>query len=336
MIGSELMKRMQEQIRLEDIYNVSIQKADGQLVVALENEDLRDTLERLQKNTRELCRKMKDKPTIVAELRNFQEIRPQNVVQLLRTLADMQDVTLKRLTTTVEEERSRQELLQQYKDRRDAADTKRKQLEINLAHIRREREKAQSARTEVITKLRADLLDVKESTDSRLAQLKSNYEEEMEKHRARHREVTEAYMKKLEEMKQQYADIRKEHRDNEEVLRKKKVRAEDEHNRVIQDYDTRIEDMMNDYESNVADFDKERKQLQELEEHFAKVDAEKLRQQQEEQIEQARQTKREEEERRLNDMATLVQAYWKAINVREAFVKERKAMKKKVGQHRLN
>lgn len=27
--------------------------------------------------------------------------RPQNVVQLLRTLADMQDVTLKRLTTTV-------------------------------------------------------------------------------------------------------------------------------------------------------------------------------------------------------------------------------------------
>jgi len=272
------------------------------------------------------------KPNIVAELRNFQEQRPQNVVQLLRTLADMQDVTLKRLTTTVEEERSRQELLQQYKDRRDQADTKRKQLEINLAHIRREREKAQSARTEVITKLRADLLDVKESTDSRLAQLKSNYEEEMEKHRARHREVTEAYMKKLEEMKQQYADIRKDHRDNEEVLRKKKVRAEDEHNRVIQDYDTRIEDMMNDYESNVNDFDKERKQLTELEEHFAKVDAEKLREQQEAQIEQARQTKRDEEERRLNDMATLVQAYWKAINVREAFVKEMKAKKKKGGK----
>jgi len=332
MLGPELMKRFHEQTRLEDIYDVSIKKADGALALAMDNEDLRETLDRLQKNTRELCRKMKDKPNIVAELRNFQEQRPQNVVQLLRTLADMQDVTLKRLTTTVEEEKSRQELLQQYKDRRDAADTKRKQLEINLAHIRREREKAQSARTEVITKLRADLLDVKESTDSRLAQLKSNYEEEMEKHRARHREVTEAYMKKLEEMKGQYADIRKDHRDTEEVLRKKKVRAEDEHNRVIQDYDTRIEDMMNDYESNVNDFDKERKQLLELEEHFAKVDAEKRRQQQEAQIEHARQTKRDEEERRLNDMATLVQAYWKAINVREQFVKERKAMKKKGGK----
>merc|ERR1719486_1702948 len=103
MIGPELMKRMQEQMRLEDIYNVSIQKADGAFI-AMDNDDVRETLERLQKNTRELCRKMKDKPTIVADLRNFQETRPANVVQLLRTLADMQDVTLKRLTTTVEEE----------------------------------------------------------------------------------------------------------------------------------------------------------------------------------------------------------------------------------------
>merc|ERR1719399_577602 len=125
MIGAELMKRMQEQIRLEDIYNVSIQKADGAFMAAMDNDDVRETLERLQKNTRELCRKMKDKPTIVADLRNFQETRPANVVQLLRTLADMQDVTLKRLTTTVEEENSRKELLQLYLEREQAASARR-------------------------------------------------------------------------------------------------------------------------------------------------------------------------------------------------------------------
>merc|ERR550537_907498 len=162
MIGPELMKRMQEQMRLEDIYNVSIQKADGAFL-AMDNDDVRETLERLQKNTRELCRKMKDKPTIVADLRNFQETRPANVVQLLRTLADMQ-VTLKRLTTTVEEENSRKELLQLYFEREQAASAKRSLLEKALAHIRREREKASSQRTEQITKLKADLHDVEENT----------------------------------------------------------------------------------------------------------------------------------------------------------------------------
>merc|ERR1719253_1255508 len=259
MIGTELMKRMQEQIRLEDIYNVSIQKADGAFM-AMDNDDVRETLERLQKNTRELCRKMKDKPTIVADLRNFQETRPANVVQLLRTLADMQDVTLKRLTTTVEEEKSRAELLHSYETKRDEADNRRKNLEVSLSHIRREREKASQERTEVIAKLT------------------QTFEAEMEKHRTKHREVTEAFAKRLHEMKGQYEETKEKHRETEETLRKKKVRAEENLNQVISEYDTKIEDMTNDYEANVIDFDKEQKQLEELQEHFEKVDAEKMRQ----------------------------------------------------------
>ena len=38
-------------------------------------------------------------------------------------------------------------------------------LEKDLAHIRREREKASSQRTEQITKLKADLHDVEENTE---------------------------------------------------------------------------------------------------------------------------------------------------------------------------
>merc|ERR1719390_83952 len=170
MIGPELMKRMQEQMRLEDIYNVSIQKADGAFM-AMDNDDVRETLEKLQKNTRELCRKMKDKPTIVADLRNFQETRPANVVQLLRTLADMQDVTLKRLTTTVEEENSRKELLQLYF----------------------EREQASSQRTEQITKLKADIHDVEENTEAKQAKLIANHDKCMEEHRLKHKAFSDKY-----------------------------------------------------------------------------------------------------------------------------------------------
>merc|ERR1711904_676246 len=121
-------------------------------------------------------------PNIVQELRKCDETRPTNMLQFLRTLADMQELTLKRLTTTVEEERSRQELLEHYVGREEAASKRRQQLEKDLAHIRREREKAQSSRTEVLTKLKADLLDVKDSTELRMRQLREKYEGRIMEH----------------------------------------------------------------------------------------------------------------------------------------------------------
>merc|ERR1719399_463492 len=208
MIGAELMKRMQEQIRLEDIYNVSIQKADGAFMAAMDNDDVRETLEKLQKNTRELCRKMKDKPTIVADLRNFQETRPANVVQLLRTLADMQDVTLKRLTTTVEEENSRKELLQLYLEREQAASAKRSLLEKDLAHIRREREKASSQRTEQITKLKADLHDVEENTEAKQNQLLRQHEKCMKEHLEKHKSLEAKFDEEILKLKLKFKELK--------------------------------------------------------------------------------------------------------------------------------
>merc|ERR1719399_1979049 len=207
MIGPELMKRMQEQMRLEDIYNVSIQKADGAFL-AIDNDDVRETLDRLQKNTRELCRKMKDKPTIVADLRNFQETRPANVVQLLRTLADMQDVTLKRLTTTVEEENSRKELLQLYLEREQAASAKRSLLEKDLAHIRREREKASSQRTEQITKLKADLHDVEENTEAKQNQLLRQHEKCMKEHLEKHKSLEAKFDEEILKLKLKFKELK--------------------------------------------------------------------------------------------------------------------------------
>ena len=42
----------------------------------------------------------------------MQETRPQQMMTFIRTLSELEELTLKRLTTTVEEERSRKELLE--------------------------------------------------------------------------------------------------------------------------------------------------------------------------------------------------------------------------------
>lgn len=197
LLGPELMKKFAEQVRLEEVYVVANTTSDGTFSVS-DNEDVRETVEKLQKNTLEVCRRMRAIPNVVPELRNFQENRPQNVLQLLRTLADMQDLTLKRLTTTVEEERSRSELLDHYISREEAASKRRAQLEKDLAHIRREREKAQSSRTEVLTKLKADLLDVKDSTELRMRQLRDKYEGRMAEHAERDKLEEDQYKKRIE------------------------------------------------------------------------------------------------------------------------------------------
>merc|ERR1719440_1398582 len=329
MLGPELMKKFHEQTRLEDIYDVSIKKADGALLVALENEDLRDTLERLQKNTRELCRKMKDKPTIVADLRNFQETRRANVVQLLRTLADMQDVTLKRLTTTVEEENSRKELLQLYLEREQAASAKRSLLEKDLAHIRREREKASSQRTEQITKLKADLHDVEENTEAKQNQLLRQHEKCMKEHLEKHKTLEAKFDEEILKLKLKYKELKETDKEGEIGKISKKRRGENDLMGVIQGYDSTISELKTDYEAQVIDYEKEQKELKELEEHFEKVDAENARLAQEEQIVAARKAKMDAIRNREDKMATLVQSYWKAILDREMFAKEKKARKKK-------
>ena len=42
---------------------------------------------------------------------------------------------------------------------------------------------------------------------------------------------------------------------------------------VIQGYDSTISELKTDYEAQVIDYEKEQKELKELEEHFEKVDA---------------------------------------------------------------
>ena len=64
-------------------------------------------------------------------------------------------------------------------------------------------------------------------------------------------------------------------------------------------------------------------------EKLAEVDSENARLAQEEQIVQARKAKMDAIRKREDDMATLVQSYWKAILDRDMFAKEKKARKKK-------
>merc|ERR1740117_2872705 len=214
------MKQFQEQIRLEELYVVANQASEGYGQGGEENDEMREDVKSLQKNTLELCRKMKVTSNIVQELRNFQETRPAQMVQFLKTLVDMQELTLKRLTTTVEEERSKTELLEHYKIKEADASKRRQQLEKDLNHIRREKDRSQSHRTEILTKLKADLLDVKENKLNRMNSLRTRYENRMKEYQDQFNARKEEMEKKIEALKAKNQKLRLESQDGEGVQKK--------------------------------------------------------------------------------------------------------------------
>jgi len=331
MLGPELIKQFAEQTRLEELYVVANSAAEGAFGHGEDNEDQREDVKSLQKNTLELCRKMRGVTNIVQELRNFQETRPGAVIQFLKTLADMQELTLKRLTTTVEEERSRQELLEHYKSREQEASKRRQQLEKDLNHIRRECERAQSQRTEILTKLKADLLDVKDSKLDRMSQLRNRYETRM-------REQQEAFTVKKDELEKKINALKDSNQklranSQEEELAKKKTakRYEMDVESVIKQYDTTVKEMAYTLGECQDQYKKEQKQLIELREHFEKVDEEKACINAEEAVAEARRNKLDAEKGRRNASSCLVQAFWRGIIQREQYTLMKKNKKKKGG-----
>lgn len=332
LVGPELLKQFAEQMRLEELYVVANAAADRDFGHGEEGDEVREEEHSLKKNTLELCRRMRAIPNIVTELRNFQERdATRNVIQFLQTLQAMQELTLKRLTTTVEEEHSRTELLDHYKCREAEASKRRQQLEKDLTHLKSACERAQSMRNEILTKLKADLLDVRDSKQERMAQLQNRYETRMKDHEAAFAAKEEDLRKKINALKDANKKNRASNEDEELDQKSKASRKKMDVESVIKQYDVQVKDMAYTLGEHMDLYKKEQKQYNELADHFKKVNEEKATIEAEEAIAAARRKKRDDERRRKDDSAALVQAFWRGIIQREVYGGMKKAKKKKGG-----
>jgi chromosome segregation ATPase len=319
---------------LEELYMVASSGVEGGGFAhsgAEDTEDVREDVRALQKNTVELCRKMRAVDRIVPELRNFQETRPAAVIQFLKTLADMQDLTLKRLTTTVEEERSRQELLDYYRIREEEATKKRQQLDRDLNQIRKECERAQSQRNDILLKLKADLFEVKDRKTERMNQLQARYEQRMRDAQETFNAKRDELTKRINQLKESNKKLRQNSQEEEIGKKKTAKRYEKEVDDVIQQYDREVKDLASHKSEHDDLFKKDSRRLNDLKERFEKVEQEKLCIEAEEAIAEARRKKMEDEQERRNYSSSLVQAFWRGIMQRQEFVQMKKAKKKKGG-----
>jgi len=331
-LGPELMRQFDQQIRLEELYQVAATASDESFGAVEDSEEAQRDQKVLAKSTLELCRRMRAVPNIYAELKAIQDQKPGQVIQFMKTLAAMQELTNKRLTTTVEEERSRQELLSHYQSRANEAQKRLQQLNMDLGLVRSESEKQQNNRQDVLTKLKAELFSVRESSLDHMNQLRTHYETRMTEHQEAFDAKREDLEKKIAALKEANTKARATSQDAEKDKKKQTKRYETEVDEKIRLYDKDVKEMAYILSDHQEGFKQEQRQLNELREHFEKVDDEKACIAAEEAITQARQAKLEAERDRCMKSAALVQAYWRGIIERERYTQMKKAKKKKGGK----
>lgn len=333
-LGQDLVNHIANQIRLEENYLRESAAGEGAFGNQEDSDEPREDVKQLQKNTLELCRKMKAVPNIVQALRDFQESPSRMVMVFLKTLSEMQELTLKRLTTTVEEEKSRQDLLEYYKSREKEASDRQEQLELDLAHIRKDSQNAQNQSDLVLNKLRAALHDVKITKQEHMNELRQRYALRMKDHTEAFDTKKEDLLKRINALKESNAALRRKSEDEELQKKKQANRYDTDVKGVIKEYDEKVRDIHSTINEKEAEFKKEQKQLDELKEHFMKVDAEEEFIRNEQMIEEARRRKMRAERARKDDAAALVQAYWRAIIERERYqvMRKKKGGSKKKGK----
>eukprot|EP00913_Durusdinium_trenchii_P024686 g23173.t1 len=100
---------------------------------------------------------------------------------------------------------------------------------------------------------------------------------------------------------------------------------------VITRYDTEVKELAKNYSENAEYLKKEQRQLGDLREHFEKVEEEYAAIRAEELVAAARKMKMDNEKKLKNEMASMLQAYWRGILKREEYKEEKKRAKKKKG-----
>merc|ERR1719231_889271 len=135
------------------------------------------------------------------------------------------------------------ELLEHYNLKEKDASKRRQQLEKDLNHIRREKDRSQSHRTEILTKLKADLLDVKENKLNRMNSLRTRYENRMKEYQDQFNARKEDMEKRIEALKAKNKKLRDEDQDVEGGKKKAVRRYEMDVESEIRKYDTAIKEM---------------------------------------------------------------------------------------------
>lgn len=280
--------------------------------------------------TRSVCRGLRKNEKAVELLLSLKkpEEDDEATEEFERLTRELTKITFKKLTTTVEDEEANATLLSELEEKEQRLAEEAAVLQQTLESERAERDRENMGREAAVEKLSNELEALQRANETKMADIKSDMEQSIKKAEETHKANSEKLLEEIRTMTIDLDDESAKHRDQEAALRKKKERVEAEINALKTKYDEDMGDMrakIKDLRDKMA---VEKEELRVLEEHFAKVDANEARKQDEEARLNAFRNRVKAAEKVLDDAAANIQKVVRGKQLR-AFVRQLMNKKKK-------
>ena len=333
-LGPEVLQVLQEQAMLEQQYEMvsapqyeQRQDGDGGAAALPDFETLDDEL---RHSTRVVCRMLREAPMIIERLEETGSGGPAPAMRkFLSTFLELKSQTFQKLSTSVEEEKSKEDWFLEISAREEKASQTLRQLQKEIKAEKTDRERQASAGKATIQKLRDELSQIKESTvaETRALEMDTKAAEGADKTAFTSKEETlTAELKKLtSELKAR----KEENKESEEQLRKKKVKYESEASNWIAKYDQDMEEKDKEICAIRAIYEEERKELNRLEDYFNKLLAEREAALAEERKKAEERARQAAQQATLNKAATMLQTIWRGKCARRDMEKKKSGGKGK-------
>ena len=316
-VGDEITRIIQEQRGIELRYEELIAqrsslKALSNKAKYKENQELiKEVARALRESTKELCRNLKGNPNIAENLSKIQTERSNLQNLLSKTLRELRENSFSTLTTTVEEEKARNDMILEVIAKEKEVSASVKKLQEDLSSERHQHEAEVEERNEIISKLKEELQEVrtKSAIETKYLQKES---------RARLQSLNRIYGQSTSELDEQIWKVRKQleievlaNRESEEFLKRKVVSLQKDAGDWMQRYETDFEELEKEHETLNAQRTEDLVKLNDYTERYTKEMEEKARREEEARIREEMEALRKQEEERNTWAATTVQKLWR-------------------------
>lgn len=265
------------------------------------------------------------------ETHKFKVNHPQ-INELKLVFGEIKVITRERLLTTPNEEREKLEYLKELLAREKSNNEAIKKLKVEQGLGLADKDKDIQVRNDSIRKLDNDLKNVEKfSTD--LVKRTKNEAEQQESSETKASDGRKAKLQQeLNQSRQQFQTLVLEHREQEQQLRKEKMRHETNVEGLLNKYDDDMTKKQNEYDEIHALYDEEKKQLLELEEKFKPLSEEYKKIMEERRTVEALRRIQEDALNKKVKAAVVIQSYWRGFKLRKGLFKKAKGKKGKKGK----
>ncbi|TMW63773.1 hypothetical protein Poli38472_002714 [Pythium oligandrum] len=306
---------MREHWRWEQLYLQAPEALDSR------QEEIAD---QVKLTARSLCRDLRENPVAVEILYHHgtsSHERSEDLQMLVKALSELTDLTHSQLEKTVEDAKSKKELMHVAESRMKQADDERVTIREKLSELRKTKDEEIALLDSQVQKLRNELHALNQSAAHELSVIENELKEAQNKAHEAHSEEMKMLTDKAAVLQSQTTKMAQEHQEEEDLLRKKKCKTATELAGIIDKYDSEmaaLEDAIQDVQ---AAFQKESAQCQELNEHFLKIDEEQSRIDAEERVLEEIRAREREKQMYIFRAATRIQKVYRGVLARREYAK---------------